>query len=341
MPPSREPLLMPFDVCLLGRLVADPDRPFDDYVDMVDVGIDVVARRFRTKVAIPINGTIYRPRSDLNPLSPTTEGTTVTSTGATMYSLPWGWSTLYRDCIVEAFQTAALQLGESYYVVTAMRTIDGYSIIPDTAAGSALDTQQTEFDRSRILPSPPTEAASSAQVVPGKIVIAIIVQGVVLGDRNGCVTLTLEDTNLETCFLDWRRGPSEPSTIGADVVTRRRRYICEITPRSKSSDWIPHVIRLMRPVVIERMYLPIRRTTGILRHAAVRARLVPKNPRKHTAAGQESAGANLAFSVNGRRKTTAHIWLASSLILPLRSPVVHTELLCHRFLLKPLLLNCL
>lgn len=249
MPPLREPLLIPFDVRLLGRLVANPDRPFDDYIDMVDVGIDVgtdvESGRFNTLLEGPIHEIISVWESDSHPDSPTTEGTTVTATGSTTYYLPFRWPWDFRECIDDAFEKAAVHLGGSYYVVTALRTIDGYSITPTPAAGYALGTRQTELDSSGVTPPLPT----------GEIVIAIKFQGVTVVYRNGTSYATLANENFDTCFLDWSRGPSEPSATKTTVETgsRRTRYHCEFV---ETSGWGRDEGELMWSIASGRMEPP-------------------------------------------------------------------------------------
>lgn len=196
MPPLREPLLIPFDVRLLGRLVANPDRPFDDYIAIVDPGIDfgtdVEYGRFYTLLEGPVRVAISVWEPDSHPDSPTTEGTTVTATGSTTYYLPFRWLWEFRQSIDDAVEKAAPHLDGSYYVVTALRTVDGYSITPTPAAGHALGTRRTKLDSSGVPPPLPT----------GEIVIAIQFQEVTVVDRNGTSYATLADENFYTCFLD-------------------------------------------------------------------------------------------------------------------------------------------
>lgn len=214
---------MPFDALLLGRLVADPDRPFDDYINLEDAGIAIEPWRVQIDMEGPVNETISRMESFPDPDSSTIEGTAVTATGSETYSLPLRCSRWYLVSIVEAFQKAALQLGGSYYMITDLRIIKDYKITPARAAGYVLRTQQTELDSCGVpRPIQPGEA-SSAESQMGEIVISMRFQCVTIVDQDGTSYATLGDPTVETCFLDWRRGPSEPSEIKTEVKTPSRR----------------------------------------------------------------------------------------------------------------------
>lgn len=208
MLPSQEHLLVPFEVRLLGRLVADPDRPFDDFIDMVDVGIDVYSWHFTTRVIGPIQETISRRGSSSQSNNSTRECVTVTAKGSAMYTLPGNWPWLNPECLVEGFQKAALQLGGSFYVVTSLRTASGYSVTSAPAAGYSLGKQSTELDSSRVTPL--STEALSADLMLDEIVVDILFLGITVDYGEGISSTA----PIATSFLDWRRGPSQPPANG-------------------------------------------------------------------------------------------------------------------------------
>lgn len=198
---------MPFDECLVGRLVINPERPFDDYIDFKDLGVDEF-RTVRTAPGGPITETIYELQYDMQSISSATEGITVTSTQTHSYWSPCLWPNEYPPALREGVKTATIQLGMRYYIVVAVRTIEDYRI---TAPRYAMDTPETKLNRIETALTPRTWTASD------NVVLAMIFRGITIGELEGTLSATLAPGGIYSSFLNWGRGPSLLSAFSTDV----------------------------------------------------------------------------------------------------------------------------
>lgn len=215
MLPPREPLLLPFEHRLLGRVVADPDRPTQAYFD---IGIPpqellIAKSHFSERDAINIQSQ-RAPEHDL----------TVTATSWTKYtllSLTTCMERLFRDPGFHSFQHAAGPFGGNLYFVSALVTVSDYSFAPKRASRYAIEEQATKLGGGGVSQAEgapiTTGTASKAEGQPYLLVVAMTFHKLQLHRIlwRWTTGVTLKSGLLHTTFLDWGNSREEKPAVGS------------------------------------------------------------------------------------------------------------------------------
>lgn len=213
MLPSREPLLLPFEHRLLGRVVVDPDRPTQAYFD---IGIPP------QELSISENDFSEIGASDFQSQHATGHVMTVTATSWTEYtlhSLSTCLEQLFCDPGFHSFQQASCRLGGNLYFISALITVSDYSIAPKRASRYAKEKQATKLggitgaEGARVT----TGTASKAGGRPDLLVVAMTFRKLQQNRFPWRRTsgLTLKSGLLNTSFLDWEHSREEKPVLGS------------------------------------------------------------------------------------------------------------------------------
>lgn len=124
MRPSREPLFLPFDYGLLGRVVVDPDRPTEHYFD---IGIPPKELSISENDCSDLR--VFDPKLE-QAIRDTMIKTGISCTKYTLHKLSDFLERLSCDPGFHSFQQDACPLGGNLYFVSALIAAPRYTISP-------------------------------------------------------------------------------------------------------------------------------------------------------------------------------------------------------------------